>query len=613
MINAHLLHNYAINQYFYKNLQNIKAMNFLKRVLSTIIGVGIFFGICFFLLILLISISGGSDSDMIVVKSNSVLELNLDKPINDYAGKFDYGDLTFFPNEPDYDGLFNIIDAIAYAKNDDKIKGITISNNSIIAGMAQTKAIRDALVDFKESGKFIVAYGDYISQKDYYLNSVADTIYLNPVGALDFKGLAMERMYYKEFQEKYGVKMEVIRHGKYKSAVEGYISQEMSDANREQISVFLNSIWDEMRKEIGESRNLTPEQLNTLADELAGRTAELALSSKLIDKIGYQDEFQAGIQKAMGQNSDVNSIDIYDYAEYAGKKPKSTSASDRIAVIYAQGEIIYGEGDEATIGQGVINKALKKVREDKNVKAIVLRVNSPGGSALASELIWREIEVTKKTKPVIVSMGDLAASGGYYIACNADKIFAEPNTITGSIGVFGTVPNMHELANDLGINAEQVGTNKNAVDYSVFEPMTDEQRALIKEGIEDIYDLFTQRVADGRNMTQTGVDEIAQGRVWTGNDALKIGLVDEIGGLDMAILEAAKTAGIEEYRIKELPVYEKDFQSILDQYTGGFIQSKEAILKEELGDKHYMMLQKMKKMTQMEGPQLLLPYDIEIK
>ncbi|WP_046755203.1 signal peptide peptidase SppA [Kordia jejudonensis] len=588
-------------------------MNFLKRVLSTIIGVGIFFGICFFLLILLISISGGSDSDMIVVKSNSVLELNLDKPINDYAGKFDYGDLTFFPNEPDYDGLFNIIDAIAYAKNDDKIKGITISNNSIIAGMAQTKAIRDALVDFKESGKFIVAYGDYISQKDYYLNSVADTIYLNPVGALDFKGLAMERMYYKEFQEKYGVKMEVIRHGKYKSAVEGYISQEMSDANREQISVFLNSIWDEMRKEIGESRNLTPEQLNTLADELAGRTAELALSSKLIDKIGYQDEFQAGIQKAMGQNSDVNSIDIYDYAEYAGKKPKSTSASDRIAVIYAQGEIIYGEGDEATIGQGVINKALKKVREDKNVKAIVLRVNSPGGSALASELIWREIEVTKKTKPVIVSMGDLAASGGYYIACNADKIFAEPNTITGSIGVFGTVPNMHELANDLGINAEQVGTNKNAVDYSVFEPMTDEQRALIKEGIEDIYDLFTQRVADGRNMTQTGVDEIAQGRVWTGNDALKIGLVDEIGGLDMAILEAAKTAGIEEYRIKELPVYEKDFQSILDQYTGGFIQSKEAILKEELGDKHYMMLQKMKKMTQMEGPQLLLPYDIEIK
>ncbi|WP_298418845.1 signal peptide peptidase SppA [uncultured Kordia sp.] len=588
-------------------------MNFLKRVLSTVVGIGVFFAICFFLLILLISVSGGSDSDTVVVKSNTVLELNLDRPIEDYAGKFDYGDLTFFPNEPSYDGLFDIINAIHYAKNDAKIKGISIKNNSLQAGMAQTKAIRDALVDFKESGKFIVAYGDYISQKDYYLNSVADTIYLNPVGALDFKGLAMERMYYKDFQEKYGIKMEVIRHGKYKSAVEGYLNQEMSEANREQISVFLQSIWDEMRKEIGESRNITSDKLNTLADELSGRNPKLALASKLIDRVGYEDEYEAGIQKAMGQNSDVNRIDIYDYSEYAGKKPKSSSGSDRIAVIYAQGQIMYGQGDELTIGQGVINNALIKAREDDNVKAIVLRVNSPGGSALASELIWREIEMTKKVKPVIVSMGDLAASGGYYIACNADKIFAEPTTITGSIGVFGTVPNMHELANNLGINAEQVGTNKNAVDYSVFEPMTDEQRALIKEGIEDIYDLFTQRVADGRNMAQTAVDEIGQGRVWTGNDALKIGLVDEIGGLDMAIEAAAAAADIEDYRIKELPIYEKDFENILDQYTGGFIQSKEAILKEELGDKHYMLLQKMKKMTQMEGPQLLLPYDIEIK
>jgi protease-4 len=588
-------------------------MNFFKRVLSTVIGVGVFFGVCFFLLFILIAFSGGSDSDTVVVKSNSVLELNLDMPINDYAGKYDYGDLTFFPNEPRYDGLFNIIDAIKYAKNDSKIKGISIKNNSLQAGMAQTKALRDALVDFKESGKFIVSYGDFYSQRDYYLNSVADTIYLNPVGALDFKGLGIERMYYKDFQEKYGVKMEVIRHGKYKSAVEGYLNQEMSEANREQTTVFLMSIWDEMRKEIGESRQMTSDHLNTLADELAGRTAKRALASKLIDKIGYEDEYEAGIQNAVGLNSDVNRVNIYDYAEYAGKKPKSSSSSNRIAVIYAQGQIMYAEGDEATIGQGVISKALKDAREDDNVKAIVLRVNSPGGSALASELIWREIELTKKVKPVIVSMGDLAASGGYYIACNADKIFAEPNTITGSIGVFGTIPNMHKLAEDLGINAEQVATNKNSVDYSVFEPMSDEQRALIKEGIEDIYDLFTQRVADGRGMTQAAVDAIAQGRVWTGNDAIKIGLVDEIGGLDMAIQAAADVAEIEDYRIKELPIYKKDFQSILDQYTGGFIQSKETILKEELGDKHYMMLQKMKKMTQLEGPQLLLPYEIEIK
>lgn len=588
-------------------------MNFLKRVLSTVVGIGVFCVLCFFLLLILIAFSRGSDTDTVVVKSNSILELNLDLPINDYAGKFDYGDLPFFPNEPRYDGLFNIIDAINYAATDSKIKGISIKNNEINAGMAQTKALRDALVDFKKSGKFIVSYGDYYSQKDYYLNSVADTIYVNPVGGLDFKGLAMERMYYKDFQEKYGVKMEVIRHGKYKSAVEGYLNQEMSEANREQISVFLLSIWDEMKKEIGESRNMTSEQLNTLADELAGRTAKLALASKLIDKIGYEDEYEAGIQHALGANSDVNRVNIYDYAEYTGKKSIVKRTDDKIAVIYAQGQIMYTEGDETIIGQGVINKALKEAREDEKVKAIVLRVNSPGGSALASELIWREIELTKKIKPVIVSMGDLAASGGYYIACNADKIFAEPNTITGSIGVFGTIPNMHKLAENLGINAEQVGTNKNAVDYSVFEPMTDEQRALIQEGIEDIYDLFTQRVADGRGMTQAAVDSIAQGRVWTGNDAIKIGLVDEIGGLDIAIQAAADAAKMTNYKIKELPVYKKDFQSILNQYTGGWIQTKEELMREELGDENYLLLQKMKKLTQMKGPQLLLPYEIEIK
>ncbi|WP_420571848.1 signal peptide peptidase SppA [Kordia sp.] len=589
-------------------------MKFFKRVLSTVVGIGVFFVLCFFLLFIFIIFSSGSDKDIVTVKSNSVLELNLDAPIEDYAGQFDYGDLTFLPNEPRYDGLFNIIDAIDHATSDDKIKGISIKNNSLQAGMAQTKALRDALLAFKDSGKFIVSYGDFYSQKDYYLNSVADTIYLNPVGGLDFKGLAMERMYYKDFQEKYGIKMEVIRHGKYKSAVEGYLNQEMSEANREQISVFLQSIWDEMRDEIGVSRNMSSDHLNTLADELSGRTAKRALDAKLIDKLGYEDEYEAGIQYAMGENSDVNRINIYEYAKYAGqKKPIVKKSDEKIAVIYAQGQIMYAEGDETFIGQGVINKSLKEAREDENVKAIVLRVNSPGGSALASELIWREIELTKKVKPVIVSMGNLAASGGYYIACNADKIYAEPNTITGSIGVFGTVPNMHKLAEELGINAEQVGTNKNAVDYSVFEPMTDEQRALIKEGIEDIYDLFTQRVADGRGMTQAAVDSIGQGRVWTGNDAIKIGLVDEIGGLDMALQAAADAADMSDYKIKELPVYEKDFESILNQFTGGFIQTKEDIMKEELGEKNYQLLQKMKQVTKMEGPQLLLPYEIEIK
>ncbi|MEM6719172.1 MAG: signal peptide peptidase SppA [Bacteroidota bacterium] len=588
-------------------------MNFFKRVLSTIVGMTIFVALCFLILFLVFFMNSSSPDDLITVKKNTILELDLSQPIDDYGGRFDYSQVPFFPNEPEYDGLFNIIDAINYATDDNKIKGISIKNNSISAGMAQTKALRDALLSFKESGKFIVSYGDYYSQKDYYLNSVADTIYLNPVGALDFKGLAMERMYYKDFQEKYGVKMEVIRHGKYKSAVEGYISQEMSEANREQISVFLQSIWDEMRKEISASRNITSDKLNVLADELAGRTAESALKAELIDKIGYQDEYEAGIQNAMGENTLVNRMDIYKYARYVGHRKISTASGDKIAIIYAQGEIMDTEGSETIIGPGIMNESLKEAREDDRVKAIVLRIDSPGGSALASELIWREIELTKRVKPVIVSMGNLAASGGYYIACGADEIFAEPNTITGSIGVFGTVPNIHKLVDELGINAEQVGTNKNSVEYSIFEPMTDEQRALIKEGIEDVYSLFTQRVADGRNMTVEAVDEIAQGRVWTGNDAVKIGLVDEIGGLDMALQAAAKAANISSYETLELPVYEKDLQSIINQYTGGYIQTKEEILREELGDKNYQLLKKLKKLSQMEGPQLLLPYEIEIK
>lgn len=591
-------------------------MNFLKRVLSTVVGIGVFFGLFFFLLILIGAAIGGGDKDKITVEKNSVLALNLDEDMPDYAGKFDYGDLNeLFKGNKKYNGLFNVIDAINYAATDDNIKGISIENNSLSAGMAQTKALRDALLEFKKSGKFIVAYGDIIGQKDYYLNSVADEIYLNPVGALDFKGLATEILYYKDFQDKYGLKMEVIRHGKYKSAVEPYLAQEMSDANREQISVFLNSIWNEMKKEIGASRQIDVAQLDTIADNLLARNSKMAVNSKLIDKLIYVDEFDAIIKNKLGvdSNEDYEEIGIYDYAKHTAGKNRSNQLKikDKIAVIYAQGQIMYGEGDEKQIGQGVINKALKNAREDDKVKAIVLRVNSPGGSALASELIWREIELTKAVKPVIVSMGNLAASGGYYIACNANKIIAEPSTITGSIGVFGTLPNAHEFMNGIGINAEQVTTNKNSVDYSIFEPMTEEQRAFIKEGVVDIYELFTNRVAAGRGMTQEAVNEIAQGRVWTGADALNIGLVDELGGLDVALQHAAEAAELETYKIKELPIYDKDFEKMIESF--GLFQTKEELLKAELGEYNYHILNKMKTITQMEGTQMLLPYAIEIK
>ena len=591
-------------------------MNFLKRVLSTVVGIGVFFGLFFFLLILIAAAIGGGDKDKITVEQNSVLALNLDEEMPDYEGNFDYGELNeLFKGSKKHNGLFHVIDAIKYASTDDNIKGISINNNSLSAGMAQTKALRDALLDFKKSGKFIVAYGDIIGQKDYYLNSVADEIYLNPVGALDFKGLATEILYYKDFQEKYGLKMEVIRHGKYKSAVEPYLAQEMSDANREQISVFLNSIWSEMKKEIGASRAIEVAQLDTIANNLLARNGKKAIAVKLIDKLIYVDEFNDIIKNKLGLENDdtINEVEIYDYAKFTARKNRSKQVKikDQIAVIYAQGQIMYGEGDEKQIGQGVINTALRTARENDKIKAIVLRVNSPGGSALASELIWREIELTKAVKPVIVSMGNLAASGGYYIACNADKIIAEPTTITGSIGVFGMLPNAHEFMKNIGINAEQVTTNKNSIDYSVFEPMKEEQRAFIKEGVVDIYELFTNRVATGRSMTQDAVHDIAQGRVWTGADALNIGLVDELGGLDLALQRAAEAAELDTYKIKELPIYDKDFEKMIESF--GLFQTNEDILKDQLGEYNYRILNKMKTITEMEGTQMLLPYSIEIR
>lgn len=588
-------------------------MNFIKRVLATITGIFVFFGICFGLLLIIGIFAGASSENIITVKEQSVLDLKLDFPIKDYAAKTVFKEYPFL-DETNKNGLFDIINAIDYAATDSKIKGISIDSNFLMAGVSQTKAIRDALLKFKESGKFITAYADVYSQKDYYLSSIADTIYMNPVGVMEFKGLSTERLYYKDFQEKTGLKMEVIRLGKYKSAVEPYLENEMSENNREQISVYLNGLWSEIKSEISQSRNIPTNTLNTIADNLLARTPTMAKEAKLIDKIAYRDEYESAIKAAIGIDADknINTITIEDYSNYVADKKSIQFAKAKIAVIYAEGQIIYGKGNENFVGQGTMGEALKKAREDDKIKAIVLRINSPGGSALASELIWREIELTKKVKPVIVSMGDVAASGGYYIACNADKIFAEATTITGSIGVFGTLPNGKDLADKMGINAEQVKTNKNAVTYSFFEPLSEEQRAFIKEGINDVYELFTQRVADGREgLTQDDVKAIAQGRVWTGSDALNNGLVDELGGLDDALKYAAELAEIEDYRIKELPVYEKTIEELVEGF--GLIKSKESILEEELGVENYKILKEIKTMTEQKGVQLLFPFNTEIK
>ena len=584
-------------------------MNFLRNLLASIFGTLI--ALALILVLFLIVASALGDTKKITVAKNSVLEIKLETVVKDYAPKSgDPFDEIFGFNDNKI-GLNTIINAIENAKTDENIKGISITTLGVNAGIAQTQAIRNKLLEFKESGKFIKAYADIYDQKSYYFSSVADSIFLNPVGAIDFKGLSTEVLFYKDLEDKTGVKMEVIRHGKYKSAVEPFLYNEMSIENRDQITIFLKSIWDEMVVDISKSRNMTIEKINSIADNLLARNAKLAIENNIIDAAIYVDEYTNKLKEATGVGIDdkLNKVSIADYIS-TGKGRLISTASDKIAVIYAQGEIIYGKGNEDFIGQDLIIKALKKARNTASVKAIVLRVNSPGGSALASELIWRELELTKEKLPLVVSMGNLAASGGYYLACNADRIFAEPTTITGSIGVFGVIPNFSKLANTIGINAEQVSTNKGA-NYSVFEPMTNEFRVVTTEGVEAVYTTFLERVSKGRNMTVEAVDSIAQGRVWSGVDALDNGLVDELGNLEDAVLYAAELAEITDYKVRNYPSYKIELEDRFNSFP--FMKSKEKVLKEELGESNYKIYQTIKEFSKLEGVQARMPFVIDIK
>ncbi len=584
-------------------------MKFLGNVIATVIGIFIFIMLFFFGVIFISAIFGGDDK--VSVKSDSVIEFNLKEIKNDYAGKYKDPWVSVFSDKKGI-GLTDVINAIEAAKTDDNIKGISILNDESSLGLAQYKDLRNALESFKKSGKYIWAYANTYSQKEYYLNSVANTIYINPAGDLDFKGLSSEVMFFKDFQDKSGIHMEVIRHGKYKSAVEPFLDNKMSDANREQITALLNSIWATVSSDISKSRNIPLPKLNEIANGLLARTPEMAKEQHLVDIIAYEDVYHDAIRKVLkvDKDEDYNKISISDYTQNHLATALDDTSSDQIAIIYAQGEIGSGEGDVNTIGEGSMRRSLQEARKNDDVKAIVLRIDSPGGSALTSDLIWREIEVTKKVKPVVVSMGNYAASGGYYIACNANKIFAENNTITGSIGVFGMLPNFSPLANKLGINSEQVKTHENAANYSPFLPVDEKFKAFTLEGVEKIYNTFVTHVAEGRKMTFAQVDSIAQGRVWSGTEALKIGLVDKIGGLNDAIAEAAKIAKIKKYSTQNYPEYEKTLNDLLGNLP--FAKSKEAFIKEEIGEENYLLLEQVKKFQKQKGVQAILPYGINI-
>ncbi|MBT8286368.1 MAG: signal peptide peptidase SppA [Flavobacteriaceae bacterium] len=585
-------------------------MKFLRNLLAAILGTLIAMGILFFMFLIFISLANVEEG--VVIKRNSVLELEFEDPINDYTGSNEADPFAGLFEEAV--GLDDILHAIEVAKDDDKIEGISIKSQFVMAGWSQVKAIRDALRDFRESGKFVYTYADLLMQKDYFLASAADSVFLNPVGNLDFRGLSAEILFFKELQEKTGVKMEVVRHGKYKSAVEPFLQNEMSEENRTQIKELLESLWGSMLEDMSSDRKLSVEDLNAIADSLGGRSPELAKKAGLIDETLYWDQYEAKLKRAMGKSEDqgINYVELSDYLKEARKK-SIYKGSDRIAVIYAQGEILYGEGGPNYIGQGLINRALIRARKDDKVKAVVLRVNSPGGSALTSDVIWREVVLTKKEKPVVVSMGDVAASGGYYIAAGADKILAEPTTITGSIGVFGTIPNISELAGDIGINAEQVETNSNATEYSLFEPMTPEFRSVITESIEATYQTFLSRVAEGRNISMERADSLAQGRVWSGSEALRLGLVDQLGGLEDAIEEAANLAEISSYSIRRYPRYKSNFEMLMEDLSGTKTRVKEDVLKGELGSEAYNLYKEVKRATQQRGVQARMPFSITIK
>ncbi|MDD2385307.1 MAG: signal peptide peptidase SppA [Bacteroidales bacterium] len=589
--------------------------SFLKYTLATIVGSIITFAVIFGIMFGVFSaIVAGFGDDEVVVKNNSVLKMTLSSEIPDKTSDspFDNIDFMSFSTKKSL-GLNDILKTIEKAKKDDRIKGIFLELSGLPAGMASLEEIRNKLIDFKSDGKFIICYSSMYTQKAYYLASIADKIYMTPMGAIEWKGLASQVMFYKGALEKLGIEAQIFRHGQFKSAVEPFMSDKMSEASKLQSITLIQSIWDDICTKVSKEKNIDIAELNMFADSMLIYSPETALKYGFIDGIKYYDEVLAELEKESGvteKDKDDYIIGISNYSKAGLKKEKKNSSTNKIAVIFAEGDIVDGAKADGSIAGDWMANIIRDAREDDDVKAVVLRVNSPGGSGLASEIIWREVELTNKVKPVVVSMGNLAASGGYYISCPAKYIFAQPNTITGSIGVFGMIPNLEKLMTDkLGITIDGVKTN-NFSDYgSIMRAFTPEEGALIQKQIEDFYDVFIGRVADGREMTKAQVDSIGQGRVWSGVNALEIGLVDEIGGLDDAVNKAVSLAAVEDnYRIWEYPEKEDFMQKIMASTSASI---SENLIKETLGEnyKFYQLLEDVKKL---KGIQARMPYVIEI-
>lgn len=600
---------------------------FLKYTLASITGTFLTFLLFFLIFAAFIggaissAFSGLDKSSQVTkVKDNTVLHIELDKPIVD-RGPDEHISIDFGPFQTKSAlGLNQILENIKKAKEDEKITGIFLDMSFVQAGFGTTEEIRNALLDFKESGKWIISYSEIYSQKAYYLASVSDEIYVYPEGIVDFRGLRTTLAFLKGTMNKLDIEPQIIRgsNNKFKSAVEPFIMEEMSQANRMQTEAWLGSMWDHVIQNIADSREMNPDELKRIADNYEVQTAEDAVALGMATDIKYYDEVIdiLKFKTETDEEDDINSVSMTKYLKAPGSSDNNGVPfykKDAVAVVYASGNIISGEGDDETIGSDKFAKAIRSARRDSSIKAIVLRVNSPGGSALASDVIWREVTLAKKEKPVVVSMGDVAASGGYYISAAANEIFAMPTTVTGSIGVFGIIPNMKGFFNDkLGMTFDGVKTGQFADFAEVTRPLTDAEYDILQTSVDRTYNEFLTIVSEGRNMEKETVDEVGQGRVWSGANAIELQLVDKFGGMTAAVERAAELAELEDYRVKDLPKRKDPFQQLMEDLTG---QAYQNVLVDYVGlDKQLLRrMNEAKSVREMKGIQTLMPYSIIIE
>lgn len=582
-------------------------MNFFKTFLASFLALLVFTGVSFVLMIILLFALGSEEK--VVITSNSVLQLKLDAQITEQEIDDPFSGMPIFGSGIQKIGLLNLKETIRHAKTDPKIKGIFLNVSYPMAGFSTIEEIRTSLLDFRESGKWVVAYADVMSEPAYYLASAADKVYLNPEGEVEFNGLTVEIAFFKKLFDKLEIKPEIFRVGDFKSAVEPFMLEKMSNENRLQLSELLNSIYDHVLVKVAEARNIPMERLRALSDNMTVRNATLAVEHGLVDDLMYYDEVLDELRGRL-ELEESSRIKFVARKKYSKSIQAKQSGANEVAVIVADGTIMPGKSSEGIIGGETIAEEIRKARLNKKVKAIVLRVNSPGGAFQASDMMWREVKLATEVKPVIASMSDYAASGGYYLAMAADTIVAQPHTITGSIGIFSVLFDASGfLGNKLGITFDEVNTGKYGELVTISRPLTQAEKDVWQNRTEEIYETFTGKAAEGRAMSQDELKKVASGRVWSGSQAKDRGLVDILGGYSDAISIAAQAAGLDEYTVKQYPVQKPFFEQFMGQLTEN---AKTKALKEELGE-HYYLYQQGLKLKELHGVQARMPFQLTIQ